>query len=110
MTMKLSEESRVRASKQRLSPGATDNEIASAFVYGAGNLYQDSVAVTSLEAIIAQVRGDERRKIGTEMSHEANRIFNKQTQDYPSNTLDRVSNYLRIGEPMNLDIPTKKST
>ena len=99
MDPKLPEDVRRRCGEQRLSPNATDDEVAAAFVYGAGNTYQDNCAVMSLVAILSQIRGDERRKIASEMSREANRIFN-----FPNkrdcNVLDKVSNYLRLGESM----------
>ena len=99
---KLSEEARLRIAEKRLSHNATDDEVAAAFVYGAGNLYQDNIAAISLVSILAQIRGDERRKVAASLNQEANRIFNKQVQDYPSNVLDKVANHLRSGEPLSV--------
>ena len=100
MSDKLPDDVRRRCAEMRLSPEATDDEIAAAFVYGAGNMYQDNCAVMSLVAILSQIRGDERRKIAKELGAEANRIFNKQAQDFPSNVLDAVALHLRQGTPI----------
>jgi hypothetical protein len=43
-------------------------------------------------------REHERKVIARTLGQEANRIYNKQAQDYPSNTLDTVSLNLLSGE------------
>jgi hypothetical protein len=96
--LKLTEEARLRlraSEQQRVSHFTTDDEVASAFVYGASNLYQDNVAVTRLKILITQIREDERRKIAAELGNIANQIFNNQSKEYPSNTLDRIAISLR---------------
>jgi len=87
-----------RKERERTDP--TDHEIASAFVYGNGNAHRDDVAVSALEGVIANIRRDERYKIGLELGRVANQIYNEQEKDFPSNVLDRVAASLRCSEPL----------
>ena len=84
----------------RLPPNATDREIAAAFVYGPDNQHTSEAGVAALLTVIAGIREDERRRVGREIGKEANRIYNNQEKDYPSNTMDAVSLCLTSGAPI----------
>ena len=48
---------------------------------------------------------NDREFIAKALGHEANRIWNTQEKDYPSNILDIVSNNLRAGKNTELTVP-----
>jgi hypothetical protein len=48
---------------------------------------------------------NDREGIARALSHEANSIFNKQTQDYPSNIMDRIAANIRAGKTEGLSLP-----
>jgi len=66
-----------------------------------GMLHSPELAEEMVNVLNGAAKND-REFIAKALSKEANRIFNEQQMDYPSNVLDRVSYNLRCGMDENL--------
>lgn len=62
-------------------------------------------AVDSIAKLTTKIHGEERNRIVSLIANEANRIFNKQELNYPSNVLDVVAANLRMQNDTNLIDP-----
>lgn len=58
--------------------------------------------IESIKVLTEKIRGEERNRIIDLLMREANRIFNKQEKNYPSNVLDVVAANLRMQIDENL--------
>lgn len=94
------------ADEQRWSTGTGINGGLMLFRDGhfVGMLHHAELAAEIIKVLNGAAPND-REFIAKALSHEANRIFNRQERDYPSNILDIVSNNLREGKSTELTVP-----